>query len=113
MVGQISPMIAVSDAKAAMAFYQDVFGASVFGEVHEWEGKIGHAELDFGSSKLMVADEFSEYNVTPERLGGSPVIIYLTVDDTDARFAAASAQGAEPMKLVRTRWPWASRTSAY
>ncbi len=94
MIGKISPMIAVSDASAAIRFYETVFGAKVVGEVMEWEGKIGHAELDFGGSNMMVADEFPEYNITPERLGGSPVIIFLVVDDTDARFARAIEHGS-------------------
>jgi PhnB protein len=94
MAGELSPMIAVSDAQAAIEFYKSVFDAVEFGEMYEWEGKIGHAELDFGHSKLMISDEFPDYNKTPERLGGSPVIINLTVDDTDARLAKAVALGA-------------------
>lgn len=87
-------MIAVSDAKAAIEFYQTVFGATVFGEVHEWEGKIGHAELIFGESKIMVADEFPEFNVTPERLGGTPVMIHLTVADVDEIYETCLFHGA-------------------
>jgi len=94
MKGEISPMIAVRDARAAMDFYQSVFGAVECGEIHEWEGKIGHAELDFGHSKLMISDEFPEYNVSPETLGGTAVLIYLIVDDTDVRFARAIEHGA-------------------
>ena len=91
-------MLAVNDGIAAIKFYELVFGATVFGELHEWEGKIGHAELIIGDSKIMVADEFPEFNVTPERLGGTPVMIHLSVEDVDDVFGRGISFGGESLQ---------------
>jgi len=41
-------------------------------------GKIGHAELAIGDSRVMLCDEFPEMGAkSPQTLGGTPVTIYL------------------------------------
>ncbi len=47
-------------------------------------GKIGHAELKIGDSKIMLADEFPEMGArSPRTYGGSPVTIHFYVEDVD------------------------------
>jgi PhnB protein len=91
-------MLAVQDAAAAIQFYCDVFGAVEEGERYPWEGKIGHAELRFGDSLVMLADEFPEHNVSPQTLGGTPVILHLTIDDVDGVTERAVTAGATLLK---------------
>lgn len=95
MKSRLSPYLGVHDAEAAIRFYTEAFGAREVGERYPWEGKIGHAELELGDAMLCLADEFPEYNTTPVRLGGSPVMLHLEVDDTDATAASAAQLGAE------------------
>ncbi len=95
MSNTISPMLAVHDAAAAIEFYKTVFGAVEEDERHEWEGKIGHAEFTIGGAKVMIADEFPQFNKSPQTLGGTPVMIYLVVQDVDATAETAAQNGAE------------------
>jgi PhnB protein len=76
----ISPYICISaetgGAKKAIAWYKDVFGATVESAMGMGEGyeKIGHAELKFGSTLVMLSDAFPGWTTkTPTELGGNPV----------------------------------------
>ena len=62
-------------------------------------GRIGHAEVRIGDSPVMLADESPEMGAKSRRtIGGSPVMLYLYVEDVDAVVAQAVAAGG---KLVR------------
>jgi PhnB protein len=88
-------MLAVNDCEGAIEFYKKAFNAAEVGERYPYEGKIGHAELNIAGALVMLADEFPEYNTTPTTLGGTPVILNLTVDDTDAWVERSLSYGAE------------------
>ena len=92
----ISPYLAVADARAALAFYVEAFGAVPRGQVYEMEdGRIGHAELLIGETVLMLADEYPEIDLLgPLARGGSTTSLHLTVPDVDAVVARAVAAGA-------------------
>jgi PhnB protein len=60
------------------------------------DGKLMHAELKLGDSRLMLADEFREMGAqAPSAYGGSPVTVHLYVPDVDATVARAEAAGAK------------------
>jgi len=92
----ISPYLAVADARAALAFYVEAFGAVPRGQVYEMEdGRIGHAEVLVGDTVLMLADEYPEIGLLgPLARGGSTTSLHLTVPDVDAVVARAVAAGA-------------------
>ena len=90
-------MLGVHDCAAAIDFYKKAFGATVFGEPYPWEGKIGHAEMKIGEAVIMLADEFPAHNASPKTLGGSPVILHLTVDNTDEWMRRSLDAGAEKL----------------
>ena len=92
----ISPYLAVADARAALAFYVQAFGAVPRGRVYEMEdGRIGHAEVLIGGTVLMLADEYPELGLLgPLARGGSTTSLHLTVPDVDAVVARAVAAGA-------------------
>ena len=55
------PYLAVADARDAIAWYVDAFGAAVVGDPFEMDdGRIGHAELAIGGGVLYLADEYPE-----------------------------------------------------
>ena len=69
------------------------------------DGKIAHAELQFGNSRIMLADEFPEMNaVSPQTIGGSPVGLMFYVEDVDARFNLAVAAGAKVERPVKDQF---------
>jgi uncharacterized glyoxalase superfamily protein PhnB len=85
----------VRDAKAAIAFYQQAFGATELFRLVEPSGRIGHVELQLGPAVLMVCDEFPEYGmVAPRPDGFTGCTIHLHVDDADAMTERAVAAGA-------------------
>lgn len=98
----LTPFLVVSPAAEAIAFYVDVFGASVVYRLDSpaRDGGIpfvGQAELDFGSGRLQLSDPMPAMGlVAPTRgadgLSGSTV---LYVEDVDAVYAAAVEAGAE------------------
>lgn len=102
----LAPYITVNDAKAALAFYGDVFGAEErFRLTDPVDGRIGHAEMAFGGYVMMVSDEYPDFGaVAPTTLGGSPVKLHLVVADADATCAKAIAAGAVEIRPVKQQF---------
>ncbi|MEJ3654596.1 VOC family protein [Actinomycetes bacterium KLBMP 9759] len=92
----LTPYLAVTDARAAIAFYVEVFGATRHGEpIVMPDGRIGHAELALGDSVVMLAEEFPEIgHLAPPTRGGPTQSLRLEVDDPDAVVARAVEAGA-------------------
>ena len=91
----LTPFLAVRDARAALSFYTEVFGARLVSS-SELEGMIVHAELDFGCSRLQLGEGLEGYNLTPsdpdEETTQFSLGIY--VPDVDCVIEAAIARGA-------------------
>jgi uncharacterized glyoxalase superfamily protein PhnB len=85
----------VKDAARAIEYYAHVFGAREKFRLVEPSGRIGHAELDFGGTTVMLADEFPEHGFRgPGSVGDTTFSIHLHVDDADALIARAVEAGA-------------------
>lgn len=94
-VQEVFVYLCVRDASNAMAFYTAAFGASEKMRLTEPGGRVGHAELDFGGTTVMLSDEFPEIGVRAPGAGApASVSIHLHVDDADAVIARAVAAGA-------------------
>ena len=102
----LSPYITVGDAEAAIAFYVGIFGAEEkYRLVDPDSGRIGHAELRFGGSTLMLSDEYPDFGALgPESVGGTPVKLHLYVDDVDATFRKALDAGAAELRPVKDQF---------
>jgi len=95
----VTPYLAVKDAAAALEFYARAFGAMEVCRLPDEDGRISHAEMRLGGLPVMLSDEYPEIGVlSPQTLGGSPVMVILEVADVDALLARAVAAGA---RLVR------------
>jgi PhnB protein len=95
----VTPYLYVKDASGAIEFYKKAFGATETLRLPMPDGKIGHAEIQIGKSRIMLSDEFPEYGaLSPPSVGGSPVDIHFYVEDVDAWCARAIA--AEARALV-------------
>ncbi len=91
----LTSYINVVGAEEAIAFYKKAFGAKETERITMPDGSIGHAVIEIGDSKLMLAEENALWgNLSPKTLGGSPVCICLYVEDVDAVFARALMAGA-------------------
>jgi len=98
---QITPYLSIRGAAEAIAFYKKAFGARLRLRMDAPGGKIGHAELVFGDSVVMLADEFPEMDfLAPQSRGGTPVSIHLYVRDVDAVVARSVALGAKLTRAV-------------
>ena len=87
--------LCVKDAAAAIAFYKTAFGATEKFRLTEPGGRVGHAELDFGASTLMLSEEFPEFGITaPDPAKTPPVTLHLHVDDADEVIRLAVDAGA-------------------
>jgi PhnB protein len=92
----VTTSLSVNDAKAAIEFYKQVFGATEKYRLVEPSGRVGHAELDFGVTMVTVADEYPELGfVGPDKHGGTSVTLHLLVDDCDSVIERAVAAGAK------------------
>lgn len=89
------PYLSMKDAARAIEFYKKAFGAREIGRLRMPGGLVGHAEIQIGDSRFMVAEEMPEWgNKGPQSLGGSPVGMCLYVEDVDAVFKKALDEGA-------------------
>jgi PhnB protein len=92
MKTQISPMLAVSDGNAAVAFYKAAFGATV-----RWHLGDGHAVagLSIDGAEFFLAHESPPHATrSPASAGFTTVRIELFVDDPVAVHTRALAAGA-------------------
>jgi len=92
----VAPYINIKGVPEAIEFYKKAFGAKEIGRITMPDGSIGHAEIEIGDSKIMMAEENLKWgNKSPQTLGGSPVCLCLYVEDVDVIFAQALDAGAK------------------
>lgn len=90
MPTQISPMLAVTDPKAAIEFYKSAFGAIV-----NWHLDHAVAGLSIDGAEFFLAAESPQYGTRgPSAAGFTTVRIELFVDDPVAVHGRAMAAGA-------------------
>jgi PhnB protein len=95
----VTPYLILSGASDAIAYYKKALGAEEVLRMEDPGGKVHHAEIKIGDSRIMLADEHPELQaLSPKTVGGSPVSIHLYVEDVDAAVSRAVAAGA---KLIR------------
>jgi len=95
-----TPYLIVRNAERAIDFYKRAFGATeLMRAVDPETKKIRHAEIKIGTSPIMLTDENPEFPdwQSPESRGGTPVHIYLYVENADAMFKRALDAGAKQL----------------
>ncbi|MBN8531942.1 MAG: VOC family protein [Alphaproteobacteria bacterium] len=100
----ITPSLVVTDAVAAIALYKHAFGAKEEGVMKAPDGKIVHAVLTIGTSKLFLCDVIPSMCASP-----SSSSFYLYFEDVDAVFAQARNAGMEEFSPVQDMF-WGDRT---
>lgn len=102
----LTPYLVVADARAALDWYAEVFGARLRGEAHvDADGTIGHMEVDIGDAVLMFAEHSDLYPDVPVRAPESPATfshsLHLQVQNVDETVASAQRRGARVERTPR------------
>ncbi|MCC9178354.1 VOC family protein [Arthrobacter sp. zg-Y750] len=96
----LTPFLAVPDARAAIDFYRDVFGARPV-DITEMGGVVVHADLDFGTGRLQLGEPNAQFGLVPMPSGDedcySMGLYCANADETVARAEAAGATIREPL----------------
>jgi len=103
----VTPYLIIKDAAKAIDYYKKVFGAKELFRMDQPNGKVGHAELQIGDSRIMVADEnpnMGQGHASAASIGASPVSLYLYLPDVDRVFERAVAEGAKILKPVQNQF---------
>jgi len=101
----VIPYLSIKGAADAIEFYKKAFGAQELMRMAQPDGRVGHAELQIGDSKVMLADEHPEMDFRgPRSIGGSPVMLHLYVEDVDMVVGRAVANGAKVLRPVQDQF---------
>src|SRR5881394_3909137 len=102
----LTPHITVRNADQALEFYKKAFGAEVQNIARMPNGKVMHAALQIGDSKLMLNEESPEFGaLSPLATGGSGVMLHIYLENVDAAFDRAVSAGAQvKMPLMDQFW---------
>jgi PhnB protein len=105
----ITPHIVVRGAARASDWYVQALGAEERSRVPLLSGKLLTVELRFGESVVRLADEFPELGVlSPQSIGGTPVVLHLSTEDVDALWRRALDAGAEVTDPLEEKF-WGNR----
>lgn len=108
-IHEVYPYLRANDPEAAIAFYQQAFGAVEKFRLVEPGGRIGHVELLFGTATVMLSAAFPEMDILAPDPDAPPTItIHLHVDDADAVIARAASLGARITREPRDEF-WGER----
>lgn len=104
----VTPHLIFDDSAAAIEWYKKAIGAEEKSRALGPDGKVMHAELQIGNSRIMLNDAMGG-GKSPSAFGGTPVGFWIYVEDCDALFNRAVAAGARvapgPMgKLTDQFW---------
>jgi PhnB protein len=111
----VTPQLAFDNAAQAIDWYKNALGADERSRALSPEGKVMHAELQIGNSRLMLNDAMGG-GKSATALGGSPISLWVYVPDCDALFNRAVAAGGKvangPMGQLGDQF-WGDRTGTF
>ena len=98
----VTPYLIVKDAGAAIEFYKKALGATEIMRFGQPDGRIGHAELKIGDSRIMLADQYPEMGyLAPQGCQHPAVSLHVYVEDVDAIVGQAVGAGATIERPVK------------
>ena len=92
----LTSAVCYQDAKAALEWLEKAFGFETVMVITDAQGNLGHSEMRFGNSLVMIGNEWSASHKSPKSIGGlntQTVHVHLE-SDLDAHCARARAAGA-------------------
>jgi PhnB protein len=88
----VTPHLILDNAAPAIDWYKRALGAEEVSRAVGPDGKIMHAQLRIGNSQFFANDAMGG-GKGPKSLGGSPIGLWIYVDDADALFKRALQAG--------------------
>ena len=89
----VTPVLTLDNTAQAISWYEQAFGATEVGRSTAPDGKVLHAEIQIGDSRIMLSDPIMGAKA-PKAPAGSPAQLWIYVEDCDALFERALAAGA-------------------
>jgi PhnB protein len=90
----ITPQLTCRDAASAIDFYKNVLGAKELMRMASPDGRVMHAELQVGDSRLMINDEFPGMAAAPGPTAVHSSSVFVYTEDVDALFELAVQAGS-------------------
>jgi PhnB protein len=90
----VTPQLTLDNAPEAIEWYKKALGAVEVARDVAADGRILHAEVRIGNSRIMLNDAMMG-GKGPHAMGGSPVSLWVYVEDCDALFNRALAAGGQ------------------
>jgi PhnB protein len=110
----VTPQLTLDHAAQAIDWYKKALGAEEVARAVGPDGKILHAEVRIGDSRIMLNDVMGSKG--PKAFGGSPASLWIYVEDADALFDRAVAAGAKvdrgPMGRMADQF-WGDRCGTF
>ena len=117
----VMPFLYIRDAVAALEFYKQVLGATELMREVDPSGIVSHVQIKAGGAQIMIRDPSvglpAEYVAkglarTAHERGGTPVHLYLYVEDVDTVFNRALAAGAQVVDALGDK-EWGDRCGGF
>jgi uncharacterized glyoxalase superfamily protein PhnB len=103
------PRLIVAEPDQALEFYRCTLGAEIIERFTDQKNRVVHAAFSVADAVVSVAQSIPEWGLyDPLKLGGSPCLLHLTVDDPDRRAERMVAAGARLVIAIADR-PWGKR----
>lgn len=102
----VTPYLVIAGAAQALDFYKRAFGAKELSRSPMPDGKLMHAEMRIGDTRIMMSDEFpGSLMRAPANAGTTTVMLHVYAKDVDKLWAQALAAGAKvAMPLDNMFW---------
>jgi PhnB protein len=111
----VTPQLIFDNAAQAIDWYKKALGAEEKSRAVGPDGKIMHAELQIGNSRIMLNDAMGGAK-SASGFGGSPISLWVYVADCDTLFNRAVGAGARvapgPMGQLADQF-WGDRTGSF
>jgi PhnB protein len=111
----VTAQLTLDNAAEAIDWYRQALGAQEVGRATGPDGKIMHAELRIGDSRIMVHDAMMGAK-GPKGMGGSPAALWVYVEDCDELFNRATSAGGQvvpgPMRNMKDQI-WGDRCGTF
>jgi len=103
------PRLIVAEPDKALDFYQRTLDAEIIERFTDGKQRVVHAAFSVADAVVSVAQSVPEWGLNdPLRLGGSPCLLHLSVDDPDRTAERMVDAGASLVVAIADR-PWGKR----
>jgi PhnB protein len=101
----VTPSLVVAGAAKAIDFYKKALGAEEIMRFPGPDGKLMHAEIKIGDSRIMLGDEMPDQGARgPKLIGGTPVSFFIYGENVDAARKRAVDAGPKPIMPLENQF---------